>query len=82
MIAHLQKLVDSVCLRIYINTIEQRNRTGERTMANKTYNVSFFNTAGECLGTVEVQASTTSKAKILAATLYTCSWVYQTVEAA
>lgn len=36
MIAHLQKLVDNVCLRIYINTIEQRNGTGESTMIDIT----------------------------------------------
>lgn len=51
-------------------------------MTTKTYNVSFFNMAGECLGTVEVESPTPSKAKILAATIYTCSWVSQTVEAA
>lgn len=51
-------------------------------MTAKTYNVSFWNMAGECLGTVEVQASTPSKAKILASSIYTCSWVSQTVEAA
>lgn len=51
-------------------------------MSTKTYKVSFWNMAGECLGTVEVQASTHSKAEILAASLYTCSWVSQTSEAA
>jgi len=51
-------------------------------MTTKAYKVSFFNTAGECLGAVEVQASTPSKAKIMASSLYTCSWVSQTVEAA
>lgn len=51
-------------------------------MTTKTYCVSFFNMAGECLGTVEVQASTPSKAKIMASSLYACSWVSQTVEAA
>ncbi|MCK1475180.1 hypothetical protein IVB27_10305 [Bradyrhizobium sp. 197] len=48
----------------------------------KNFNVSFFNTAGENLGTVAVQAATPSKAKILAASMYTCSWVSQTVGAA
>ena len=51
-------------------------------MKAKTYNVSFYNMAGECLGTVEVQAPTHSKAKIMAVAIYTCSWVTQTVEAA
>ena len=44
----------------------------------KTYLVTFYNMAGGSLGTVEVQASTPSKAKILASTIYTCSWVSQT----
>lgn len=44
----------------------------------KTYLVTFFNMAGVSLGSIEVQASTISKAKILASTLYTCSWVSQT----
>ena len=44
----------------------------------KTYPVTFFNMAGESLGSVEVQASTNSKAKVLASTIYTCSWVSQT----
>lgn len=48
----------------------------------KYFNVSFFNMAGENLGTVAVQAATPSKAKILASSLYTCSWVSQTAEAA
>lgn len=51
-------------------------------MTTKTYNVSFWDMAGECLGTVEVQASTPCKAKILASSIYTCSWFSQTVEAA
>ena len=44
----------------------------------KTYIVTFFNMAGESLGSVEVQASTNSKAKVLASTLYACPWVTQT----
>lgn len=48
----------------------------------KTYNVTFFNMAGETLGTVAVQATSPNKAKILASTIYTCSWVSQSVEAA
>jgi hypothetical protein len=44
----------------------------------KTYIVTFFNMAGESLGSVEVQASTNSKAKVLASTIYPCSWVSQT----
>ena len=44
----------------------------------RTYIVTFFNMAGENLGSVEVQASTNSKAKVLASTLYTCSWVSKT----
>ncbi len=48
----------------------------------KNFNVTFWNMAGESLGTVAVSAKTPSKAKILASTMYTCSWVSQTVEAA
>ncbi len=48
----------------------------------KNFNVAFWNAAGENLGTVAVSAKTPSKAKILAATMYTCSWVSQTAEAA
>ena len=52
-------------------------------MKNKAFNVTFWNMAGESLGTVEgVTAPTQSRAKILAASLYTCSWVSQTAEAA
>lgn len=51
-------------------------------MKTKIYNVTFWNMAGESLGTVEVVASTPSKAKILANSLYTCSWCSQTAEAA
>jgi hypothetical protein len=47
-----------------------------------TYIVTFFNMAGEVLGVVEVQASNTSKAKILASKIYPCSWVSQTAEPA
>ena len=43
-----------------------------------TYIVTFFNMAGESIGSVEVKASTNSKAKVLASTIYTCSWVSQT----
>ena len=43
-----------------------------------TYIVTFFNMAGESIGSVEVKAYTNSKAKVLASTLYTCSWVSQT----
>ena len=43
----------------------------------KTYLVTFFNMAGESIGSLEVKASTNSKAKVLASTLYTCSWVSQ-----
>lgn len=55
-------------------------RTGERIVKN--FNVTFYNMAGMSLGTVAVEAQTPSKAKILAASLYTCSWVSQTAEAA
>ena len=48
----------------------------------KNFNVTFWNMSGESLGTVAVQAKTQSQAKILAASLYTCSWVSQTAEAA
>lgn len=48
-------------------------------MKVKTYNVSFWNMAGESLGTVEVSASTPNKAKVMASSLYACSWVTQTV---
>lgn len=51
-------------------------------MKTKTYNVTFWNMAGESLGTVEVKASTPNKAKIMAASIYHCSWVSQSVEAA
>jgi hypothetical protein len=51
-------------------------------MKTKTYNVTFFNMAGESLGTVAVQATTPNKAKILAATIHICSWVSQSAEAA
>jgi hypothetical protein len=51
-------------------------------MKTKNFNVTFWNMAGESLGTVAVSAATPSKAKILAASLYTCSWVSQTAEAA
>lgn len=51
-------------------------------MANKKFLVTFWSMAGESLGTVEVYASTNTKAKVLANTLYTCSWVSQTAEAA
>jgi hypothetical protein len=34
--------------------------------------------AGESIGSIEVQASTNSKAKILASSIYPCSWVSQT----
>jgi hypothetical protein len=44
----------------------------------KTYIVTFFNMAGESIGSIEVQASTNSKAKILASSIYPCSWVSQT----
>ncbi len=48
----------------------------------KSFNVSFWSAAGEHLGTVAVQATTPSKAKILASTIYTCSWASQTTESA
>lgn len=48
----------------------------------KSYNVTFHNMAGEPIGTVAVKAASPNKAKILAASLYTCSWVSQSVEAA
>ena len=48
----------------------------------KTYNVTFFNMAGESIGTVAIEATTPNKAKILASTIYTCSWVSQSAEAA
>lgn len=48
----------------------------------KNFNVTFWNMARASLGTVAVQAKTQSQAKILASTMYTCSWVSQTVEAA
>lgn len=51
-------------------------------MKIKTYKVSFYNMVGKCLGTVAVEATTPNKAKILATSLYTCSWVSQSVEAA
>ncbi len=51
-------------------------------MKAKTYNVTFFNMAGESLGTVAVQATTQNKAKVLASSIYPCPWVSQTVEAA
>jgi len=51
-------------------------------MKTKNFNVTFWNMAGESLGTVAVSATTPSKAKILAASMYTCSWVSQTAEAA
>lgn len=51
-------------------------------MKTKNYNVTFWNMAGESLGTVAVEAKTPSQAKILASSLYTCSWVSQTAEAA
>jgi hypothetical protein len=47
----------------------------------KEFNVSFFNTSGQNLGAIRVSAQTASKAKILASTLYVCSWVTQTAEA-
>ena len=48
----------------------------------KTFAVTFHAMNGEPMGRVEVSAKTPSKAKILAATLYTCSWCSQSVEAA
>lgn len=51
-------------------------------MKAKTFNVTFWNMTGESLGTMAVQATTPTKAKIMAASLYTCSWVSQSVEAA
>ena len=48
----------------------------------KTYKVTFFNMSGESLGTVAVNATTQNKAKILASTIYTCPWVFQSAEAA
>lgn len=48
----------------------------------KNFNVTFWNMAGESLGTVAVTAATPNKAKLLANSLYTCSWCRQTVEAA
>lgn len=48
-------------------------------MKTKTYKVTFFNMAGESLGLLEVCASSPSKAKVMAALLYRCSWVSQTV---
>ncbi len=47
-------------------------------MKTKTYKVTFFNMAGESLGLLEVCASSPSKAKVMAALLYRCSWVSQT----
>lgn len=47
----------------------------------KKYIVTFYNITGESLGSVEVLAATKSKAKIMAASIYTCSWVSQTAEA-
>jgi hypothetical protein len=51
-------------------------------MKTKNFNVTFWNMAGEALGTVAVQAANPNKAKIMAASIYTCSWVSQSVEAA
>lgn len=51
-------------------------------MKTKTYNVTFFNMAGDSLGTVAVQATTPNKAKIMASTIHVCSWVSMSVEAA
>lgn len=48
----------------------------------KIYNVTFFNMAGESLGTVAVQAATPNKAKILASSIYHCPWVSQSAVAA
>lgn len=48
----------------------------------KNWTVTFYNMAGESLGQIQVAAKTASKAKILAASLYTCSWVSQTAEPA
>ncbi|ALF00217.1 hypothetical protein AVV12_gp86 [Streptomyces phage SF3] len=48
----------------------------------KTFTVTFHAMNGESLGQVEVSAKTPSKAKILAANIYTCSWCSQSVEAA
>jgi hypothetical protein len=59
-----------------------QHRWAELEKSMKNFNVTFWNMAGESLGTVAVQAATQSKAKILAASLYTCSWVSQTAEAA
>jgi hypothetical protein len=48
----------------------------------KNWNVTFYNMSGESLGQIQVAAKTASKAKILAASLYACSWASQTAEAA
>lgn len=48
----------------------------------KTYNVTFFNIAGESLGTVVVQAATPNNAKVLASSIYKCPWVSQSAVAA
>lgn len=51
-------------------------------MKAKTYNVTFFNMAGDSLGTVAVQATTQNKAKVLASSIFKCSWVSQSIVAA
>lgn len=48
-------------------------------MKAKTYEVTFYNMAGESLGSLEVCASSPSKAKVAASLLCCCSWVSQTV---
>lgn len=48
----------------------------------RTFQVTFWNMAGESLGTVAVEATSTNKAKVLAASIYHCLWTSQTAEAA
>lgn len=50
--------------------------------SSRIFNVSFWSMAGELLGTVPVQSSSPAKAKVLAASLYVCSWSTQTAEPA